>query len=76
MIIRPEKITIHEQGQKVIEIDTPYISNAYQYEAQAVMEMLELGETEHPLMPLDETIEIMETMDEIRRNIKLSYPGE
>ena len=40
------------------------------------MEMLELGETEHPLMPLDETIEIMETMDEIRRNIKLSYPGE
>jgi len=76
MIIRPEKITIHEQGQEMIEIDTPYTSNAYQYEAEAVMEMLDLERIEHPLMPLEETIEIMETMDQIRRNIKLTYPGE
>ncbi|MBC8376426.1 MAG: Gfo/Idh/MocA family oxidoreductase [FCB group bacterium] len=76
MIIRPEKITIHEQGQEMIEMKTPYTSNAYQYEAQAVMEMLEIGGIEHPLMPLEETIEIMETMDQIRRNIKVSYPGE
>ncbi|NQV42544.1 MAG: Gfo/Idh/MocA family oxidoreductase [Candidatus Marinimicrobia bacterium] len=76
MIIRPEKITIHEQGQEIVEIEMPYTSNAYQYEAQAVMEMLEQGNTEHPLMPLDETIEIMDTMDEIRASIRVAYPGE
>jgi dihydrodiol dehydrogenase / D-xylose 1-dehydrogenase (NADP) len=75
-IIRPEKISFYEQGQASLEIEAPYTSNAYQYEAQAVMDMLELGENEHPLMPLDETIEIMETMDQIRADIQVSYPGE
>jgi len=76
MIIRPDKISIHEQGLGKVEIETPHTSNAYQYEAQAVMEMLEEGRIEHPLMPLDETIEIMDTMDQIRGSIKVSYPGE
>lgn len=76
MIIRPEKISYYQQGRDPLEIDTPYSSNAYQYEAQAVMEMLDLGAKEHPLMPLNESIEIMETMDLIRAQIGLIYPGE
>ena len=40
------------------------------------MDMLKEGQIEHALMPLDETIEIMETMDQIRGDIKVSYPGE
>ena len=60
----------------MVEIETPHTSNGYQYEAQAVMEMLEENRIEHPLMPLDETVEIMDTMDQIRANIQVSYPGE
>jgi dihydrodiol dehydrogenase / D-xylose 1-dehydrogenase (NADP) len=76
MIIRPQKITFHEQGEEAIVFEIPHASNGYQYEAQAVMDMLDEGQVEHALMPLDETIEIMETMDQIRADIKVSYPGE
>ncbi|NQV30749.1 MAG: Gfo/Idh/MocA family oxidoreductase [Candidatus Marinimicrobia bacterium] len=76
MLIRPEKITHYQQGKDPIIIETPYTSNGYQYEAQAVMDMLDVGAIEHPTMPLAETIEIMETMDIIRTQMGLSYPGE
>ncbi len=76
MIVRPEKITLYEYGKDPLEIDTPYSSNGYHYEAQAVMDMLDKGEIEHPLMPLDETCQIMETMDIIRAKAGIIYPGE
>jgi predicted dehydrogenase len=44
------------------------------FEADEVAERIRAGELESPDMPLDETISIMETMDEIRRQIGLSYP--
>lgn len=76
MLFRPEKISFHEQGQQAIDIDTSCTSNGYQYEAQAVMNMLDKGEIEHAIMPLNESIEMMETMDQIRTNIKVTYPGD
>lgn len=76
MINRPERITIHENGKPVINIDTPLSSNGYQYQAQAVMDMLEQGLIEHIRMPLDETITILETMDQIRSTIGVKYPDE
>jgi hypothetical protein len=35
-----------------------------------------LGLTESPVLPLSETLSIMETLDEIRRQIGLRYPSE
>ena len=34
------------------------------------------GRTESPLLPLDETVTILETADEIRRQVGVVYPGE
>jgi hypothetical protein len=31
---------------------------------------------ESEVMPLDETVEIMRTLDEVRRQIGLTYPGD
>jgi predicted dehydrogenase len=45
------------------------------YEAAEVARCLREGLAESPVLPLDETISIMETMDEIRRQVGLSYPG-
>jgi predicted dehydrogenase len=44
----------------------PHKGNAYRYEAMEVMRCLHSELTESPVMPLDETIEIMETMDNVR----------
>jgi hypothetical protein len=44
-----------------------------EYEAAEVGRCLREGLTESPLMPLDETLAVMATMDEIRRQIGLDY---
>ncbi len=51
-------------------------STGYQYEAQEAMDCLRNGRLESDLMPLDETIAIMETMDKIRAQWNLRYPQE
>jgi hypothetical protein len=43
------------------------------HQAAEVVRCLRAGETESPVMPLDETLAIMRTMDEIRRQIGLGY---
>jgi predicted dehydrogenase len=45
------------------------------YEAEEVASCMRAGLLESPLMPLHESVEVLRTMDEIRRQIGLSYPG-
>ena len=48
------------------------IGNGYNHEAAEVARCLRAGERESKLMPLDESIRIMETVDEIRRQFTAS----
>jgi predicted dehydrogenase len=57
-------------------IDVPYEGNGYNYQAVEVMNCLLEGKLESSIMPLDESIIIMETMDEIRDQWNLKYPFE
>ncbi|GAA4351503.1 Gfo/Idh/MocA family protein [Angustibacter luteus] len=45
------------------------------FEAAEVARCLREGLTESPAMPLDETVAIMETLDQVRDQIGLTYPG-
>ncbi len=58
------------------ELSLPFSGNGYQYQAIEVMRCLRADERESPVMPLDETFTIMRTMDEIRAQWGLRYPGE
>jgi hypothetical protein len=44
-------------------------------EAAEVVRCLREGRLESDVMPLDETVAIMATMDEVRRQIGLTYPA-
>jgi len=48
----------------------------FQYEIAEAVDCLRAGKIESPQMPLDETLAIAETMDEVRRQIGLRYPFE
>ena len=50
-------------GQK---ISMSFPGNGYQFELEEVARCLTAGETESPVMPLDETIAVMETLDRLR----------
>lgn len=57
-------------------IDLPYEANGYNCEAEAVANMILDGKKESEIMPLDETIELAETMDILRGQWGLKYPFE
>ncbi len=57
-------------------VDVPTHGAGYHYEAAEVMRSLRAGEVECPALPHEATIEILELLDETRRQIGVSYPGD
>ena len=64
------------KGRDVEEFDLNYETTGYQYEAIEVMRCLDLELKESPVMPLEESLKIMQTADLIRKENNLSYPME
>ena len=58
------------------EIKLPFDSGGFQFEALEVMNCLNKGLLESPVMPLDETLAVMQTADKIRYDNNLRYPFE
>jgi len=54
----------------------PYEGNGYQFEAAHVMKCLRDGRTESPVMPLDESQALLQTMDALRNEWGVTYPQE
>lgn len=69
---------IHRMGVDEPEvINLPYAEGEnFKFEIAHAMECIAAGKTESDVMPLAETLRIMETMDEIRSQWGLAYPGE
>jgi predicted dehydrogenase len=74
--IRPDTITLSVDGQEDALIEMPFEGNGYQFEAVEVMSCLRAGKLESDLMPLEETLSIMQTMDAIRAQWGLRFPTE
>ncbi len=72
----PTRLTLALAGEPERFIEHPHEGHGYQFEAQAVMDCLRAGKTESERMPLDESLAVMKTMDEIRAQWGLTYPGE
>lgn len=75
-IFCPSKITLNLYDGDETVFDLPFEVNGYQFQAMEVNRCIRQGLKESELMPLDESLEIMNTMDKIRKQIKLEYPME
>jgi predicted dehydrogenase len=73
---KPSTLTLVRDGKLEEPIDVPAVGNGYNYEAAEVMRCLREGRTESATMPLDESLAIMRTLDAIRAQWGLRYPGE
>ena len=71
----PVKLTLNAGG-KTEEISVPFEGEGFNYEAQEVQSCLRAGKTESAIMPLDETLAIMRTLDTLRSQWGLKYPME
>jgi len=72
----PEAMTIHKAGASPQQMDIPFTANGYTYEAAEVHRSLRTGKLESKLMPLDESVAILETMDALRKQWGMRYPVE
>jgi len=76
---RPDRAVFcsaRETEGKPREVHRPYEGNGYNYEAVEVARCLREGRTESEIMPLDESVAVMETLDRIREPWGLRYPME
>jgi predicted dehydrogenase len=72
----PERFTVSVNRRVERVYGVPYESNALNYEALEVMRCLRNGQTESTVMPLDETLAVVQTMDQVRDQWGLVYPCE
>lgn len=75
----PDRFTLHRDGRDPEEFtadpaDGP--RNSLKHEAAEVMRALRAGATESSLIPLDNTLAVMRTLDTIRDRVGVRYPGE
>ncbi len=76
IFFRPDRLTLHLRGQRPEDHHFPIAGNGYGYEVAEVHRCLRAGRTESALMPLDETIRLMQLMDELRAAWGVVYPRE
>jgi predicted dehydrogenase len=76
LFYQPTSFTLHTLSGAVEHFAEPRIGQGLRHQATEVGRCLHEGRLESPTMPLDETVAIMRTMDEIRRQIGLHYPSE
>jgi predicted dehydrogenase len=63
-------------GRDVERFEAPQVGRGLHHQAVEVARCLRTGLTESNRMPLDESASIMATLDEVRRQIRLRFPGE
>ena len=74
---KPQLLTLSKwKTGETQKIESPFIGNGFNYEAEHFGELLIKGKKESPIMPLSESLEIIKTLDEIRKKWGLSYPFE
>ncbi len=71
-----DELTLSLAGRKEKSFRHRRIGNGLHYQALEVMECMRQGRLESDVMPLDESLAIMETLDSIRAQWGLHYPGE
>jgi hypothetical protein len=71
----PNSITVMSPAG-VEEIDGSYEGNGLRFEIEEVHRCLADGKTESSVITLDETVALATTLDAIRAQIGLVFPGE
>lgn len=72
----PERLVVHTSAGDQVIAAPPKAHHGYQYEIAEVVRCVRAGRTESPLVPLDDTVAILATLDQARAQLGVRYPGE
>ena len=71
----PTTVNVWHEGGREEHYAFQTEGGGYQHEAAHVMECLDAGKSESPLMPLDFSLAMMATLDRIRQEAGILFPG-
>lgn len=71
----PRAFTVSRGGKDELH-ERSVDGNGYEFEALEVEKRVRAGQTESELLPLDETLSLIRTMDKLRAQWGLKFPGE
>jgi predicted dehydrogenase len=74
--LTPGPITIYRKGRKSERIKFREPGKGYHYEAAEVMQCLDRGLSESPLLSLDFSLDLMGTLDSVRALCGIRYPQD
>ncbi len=72
----PSSFSVIRPGEGPENFFYDYPSKGYHYETEHVQDCLRQGLTESPLLPLDFSLALTNTLDIVRKQIGLRYPGD
>jgi predicted dehydrogenase len=73
----PTEVVVRDgQGRQTDRFVQPVSGRGMQYQAAEVERVLAEGGTSSPLLPPEDSVAVMETLDRVRAAIGLRYPGE
>ncbi len=67
---------IGPDDQEIDRYETPSREHGLAYEAAEFARLLADGKTESDLLPLEETLRIMQVLDDVRAQLGVSFPDE
>jgi predicted dehydrogenase len=67
---------IDPDDHEIDRYEPPSREHGLAYEAAEFARLLSAGKTESDLLPLDETLRIMQVLDDVRRQLGVRFPGE
>jgi dihydrodiol dehydrogenase / D-xylose 1-dehydrogenase (NADP) len=74
--LRADSATLFIKDKVEEKLEMKYSDTGYSYEAKEAMACIRNNKFESEIMPLNESLEIMKTMDELRKQWGLKYPFE
>jgi predicted dehydrogenase len=73
----PTSVTVYDARNEAVDSFEEQVSGrGMQYQASELERLVASGESESPLMTLDDSIAVMEMMDQVRAQVGVRYPGE
>jgi hypothetical protein len=65
---------VDPDDREIDRYESPSRDHGLAYEAAEFARLLTAGHTESDVMPLDETVRIMQVLDEVRRQLGVRFP--
>jgi predicted dehydrogenase len=77
MFLAAQSVRLHLEGAEPVETELPFDEKkGFRFEIASASESIRKGEPENETMPLSDTLQIMETIDEIKGQLGLEFAND